>query len=266
MKPPAVILEDLATDIEETAELVAGLDEDAWLTPTPAPGWTVTDQIAHLTFIFHLAGTAGSDPAGFASLVEGASEDFEGAVRAALLGFRDFPPAELLGRYRALGRGSVESLAAVPAGETVPWLVNPLPAPVLAAAGIMEVFAHGQDIADALGVRREPTGRLYHLVWFASLTRDFGYLARGLTPPSDPLRIEVTAPDGETWAHGPEDAVNVVTGPAHDFCLLVTRRRHRDDLALRSHGQIADDWLNLAQAYRGSPGEGRRPGQFSALA
>ncbi|MHC5705790.1 TIGR03084 family protein [Streptomyces sp. PKU-MA01144] len=257
------VVKDLATDIEETARLVEGLDEQAWHTATPAPGWTIADQIAHLTFIFHLAGTAASDPEGFAKLAAGAAGDFDGAVNAALQQFNAFPPAQLLARFRALGRQSVDALAAVPEGQVVPWLVNPLPPAVLASAGIMEVFGHGQDIADALGVRREPTERLRHLVFFAFLTRDFGYLSRGLTPPADPFRIEVTAPSGEVWAFGPEEAADKVTGPAEDFCLLVTRRRHRDDLSLVATGEEADRWLDIAQAYRGPAGEGRAPGQFA---
>ncbi|MYV68382.1 TIGR03084 family protein [Streptomyces sp. SID2131] len=257
------VLKALAIDIEETARLVEELDEQAWHTATPAPGWSIADQIAHLTFIFHLAGTAASDPDGFAKLAAGASGDFDGAVNAALKQFNGFPPAQLLARFRALGQHSVDALAAVPEGQVVPWLVNPLPAAVLASAGIMEIFGHGQDIADALGVRREPTERLRHLVFFAFLTRDFGYLSRGLTPPTEHFRIEVTGPNGELWAYGPEDATDKITGPAEDFCLLVTRRRHRDDLALVATGAEADRWLDIAQAYRGPAGEGRTPGQFA---
>lgn len=50
---------------------------------------------------------------------------------------------------------------------------------------------------------------------------------------------------------------------AADFCLLVTRRRHRADLAVVVTGDEADRWLDIAQAYRSSPGPGRQPGQFS---
>lgn len=257
------VVKALATDIEETARLVENLDEQTWRTPTPAPGWTIADQIAHLTFIFHLAGTAASDPGAFAELAAGAAGDFDAAVDTALRQFNAFPPAQLLARFRALGGKSAGALAAVPENQVVPWLVNPLPPAVLASAGIMEIFGHGQDIADALGVRREPTERLRHLVFFAFLTRDFGYLSRGLTPPAEPFRIEVTAPNGEVWAYGPEDAADKITGPAEDFCLLVTRRRHRDDLALVATGAEADRWLDIAQAYRGPAGEGREPGQFA---
>jgi uncharacterized protein (TIGR03084 family) len=64
------------------------------------------------------------------------------------------------------------------------------------------------------------------------------------------------------WTWGPDDALQRVTGPAVDFCLLVTQRRHRDDLALVAEGVDADAWLDIAQAFAGPPGEGRTKGQF----
>ncbi|MFF8867331.1 TIGR03084 family metal-binding protein [Streptomyces sp. NPDC015139] len=257
------VLKTLAADIEETENLLRGLDESDWSRHTPAPGWTVTDQVAHLTFIFRLAKTAAADPDTFRGIAAKAAENFDGAVNAALQQFNGLPPAELLARFRSEGDASVEALAAVPAQSVVPWLVNPLPPAVLASAGIMELFGHGQDIADALGVRREPGESLRHLAQFAVLTRDFGYLARGLTPPQEPFRFELTTPAGEVLEFGPEDAAQKITGPVHDFCLLVTRRRHRDDLALTATGEEADRWLDIAQAYRGPAGEGRTPGQFA---
>ncbi len=126
----------------------------------------------------------------------------------------------------------------------------------------MELFGHGQDIADTLGVRREPTDRLRYLVEFAVRTWDFGYQARQLDTPEAEFRFEITAPSGAHWEFGPADAQQRISGPAVDFCLLVTRRRHRDDLALTARGKEADAWLDIAQAYRGPAGPGRTPGQF----
>ncbi|MEV7971255.1 TIGR03084 family metal-binding protein [Sphaerisporangium sp. NPDC088356] len=257
------VLEALTAEGEELDRLVAGLDASQWELPTPAPGWTIANQIAHLAFIFRLAGTAASDAEGFKAMVAGAENDFNGAVNAALALYAGDTPEVLLGRWRAERETVVRALAAVPAGQVVPWLVNPLPPIILACAGIMEQFAHGQDIADALGVRRELTDRIEHLVVFAVLTRDFGYLARGLTPPATEFRFELTAPSGKLWAFGPEDSPQKVTGPAADFCLLVTRRRHRDDLQVVATGSEADHWLDIAQCYRGPAGAGRTPGQFA---
>ncbi|PNG23508.1 TIGR03084 family metal-binding protein [Streptomyces cahuitamycinicus] len=257
------VLAALTADIDEVAQLVENIDDAAWHTPTPAAGWDVADQIAHLTFIFTLAKTAAAEPETFKAMAAGAARDFDGAVNAALAQYNGLPPRELIGRFRAEGQASVRALAGVPEGQVVPWLVNPLPPAVLASAGIMELFAHGQDIADALGVPRLPTERLRHLAFFAYLTRDFGYQSRGLTPPAEPFRFELTSPAGQVWTIGPEEARQTVSGPAHDFCLLVTRRRHRDDLALTATGEDADRWLDIAQAYRGPAGEGRKPGQFA---
>ena len=55
------------------------------------------------------------------------------------------------------------------------------------------------------------------------------------------------------------EAENRVTGPALDFCLLVTQRRHRDDLALAIDGQAAAEWMAIAQAFAGAAGPGRPP-------
>jgi enediyne biosynthesis protein E11 len=258
------VFADLTAEGKEAEKLVAGLDAADWALPTPAPGWTIAHQIAHLAFIFRIAGLAASDGATFTAATAGAAENFEAAVDAGLAPFLALPPDALLDRWRAERDAAIEALAAVPPGEVVPWLVRPLPPAVLACAGMMELFAHGQDVADALGVTPQRTDRLKYLVWFATLTWDFGYQARGLTPPDVQFRYELVAPSGAVWEHGPPDAQQQITGRAEDFCLLVTRRRHRDDLSLVAVGPDANRWLDIAQAYRGPAGPGRTPGQFAA--
>lgn len=258
------VLNDLNNDCEEVDRLVTGLDAAAWRLPTPAPGWTIAHQIAHLTATFQMAAMAAAEPAAFQAFMARISDDFAANVAAAMAPYLDLPPDALLSRWQDERAKVTKALAAVPPGEMVPWLVRPLPPTTLACAGIMETFAHGQDIADTLGAHREPTDRLRHLAGFAVLVWDFGYQARGMTPPAVEFRFEITAPSGELWAFGPPDAAQRITGPALDFCLLVTRRRHRDDLAVTATGADAEKWLDIAQAYRGPAGPGRSPGQFAA--
>ncbi len=257
------VIRDLTTDGEQVDALVSDLDDAGWDRPTPAPGWTVRHQIAHLAFIFKIAGLAASEPQKFGELAKATKAvGFDAAVNAALNDYLGDPNEVLLSRWRAERDAGIKALAAVPADQFVPWLVNPLPPAILASAGMMEVFGHGQDIADALGVKPSRTDSLGHLVGFAARVRDFGYEARGLTPPEQEFRFEITSPSGKLWAFGPEDSPQRISGGAEDFCLLVTRRRHRDDLDLRAEGELADHWLDIAQAYRGPAGEGRKPGQF----
>jgi uncharacterized protein (TIGR03084 family) len=114
-----------------------------------------------------------------------------------------------------------------------------------------------------MGVVREPAARLRHVAHLGVRTRDFAYAVNGLAPPDEEFRVELDAPDGGVWAWGAEDARQRVRGPALDFCLLVTQRRNRADLALAAEGPDADRWLDLAQAFAGPRGEGRRQGQFA---
>ena len=43
---------------------------------------------------------------------------------------------------------------------------------------------------------------------------------------------------------------------------VVTRRRHVADTDLVTEGEAAREWMEIAQAFAGPPGPGRRPGQF----
>ena len=257
------VISDLIAEGDQVDRLISGLSAGQLRLPTPAPGWTVAHQIAHLASIFSLAAMAAARPDSFRVLTERLSDDFDANVAAALAGYLDDQPDVLLARWRAERAAAEQALAKFPPGGVVPWLVRPLPPAMLAAAGMMELFGHGQDIADALGVRLQRTDRIRHLASFAARTWDFGYLARGLTAPAVQFRYELTGPSGAVWAFGPAHAEQRISGPAVDFCLLVTRRRHRADLALTAIGTDADRWLDIAQAYRGTPGAGRTPGQFA---
>ena len=121
----------------------------------------------------------------------------------------------------------------------------------------METWAHGLDVADALGVKRPATARLRSIAHIGVRTRDFAFSINGLTPPPEPFRVELSAPDGSVWEWGPDDAAQRVTGSAEDFCMLVTQRRPRADLDVHADGDDAEKWLTIAQAFAGPPGPGR---------
>jgi uncharacterized protein (TIGR03084 family) len=252
-----IVLADLRAEADDLDRVVAGLDHDAWATPTPAPGWTVSHQIAHLEWSDERALLAVTDKAAFADEMGRARSSpdryaDDGARRGARRA-----PGELLARWRERRSALAAALAEVPAGTRLPWFGPPMGAGSMAAARLMEIWAHGQDVVDALGVHREPTARLWHIARFGAQTRDFAFRTRRLAPPAAPFRVELTAPDGALWAFGPEDAGQRVTGPALGFCLLVTQRRHRDDTGVTASGADADAWLNIAQAFVGPSGAGR---------
>jgi uncharacterized protein (TIGR03084 family) len=147
----------------------------------------------------------------------------------------------------------------VPDGTKLPWFGPPMSPASMATARLMETWAHGQDVADALGVQRTPTARLRHVAHLAVRTRGFAHVVNDLDPPTADVRVELLAPDGGTWTFGPEDAEQTVTGTALDFCLVAVQRVHRDDTDLVANGPEADQWLDVIQAFAGPPGEKRAP-------
>ncbi|TDB79466.1 TIGR03084 family protein [Actinomadura sp. KC216] len=253
------LLADLAAEGDSLDALVAPLPAARWADATPAEGWTIAHQIAHLAWTDAQAIVAATDPAGFARLVEQALATPDDHVEAGAREGAGEDPARLLARWRDGRHRMADALATVPSGQRLPWFGPPMSVASMATARLMETWAHGEDIADALGVRRTPTRRLRHVAHIGVRARDFAFRNRGLEPPADAFHVVLEGPDGDEWTWGPADAAQSVTGPALDFCLLATQRRHRDDLALTAAGADADRWLDVAQAFAGPPGPGRAP-------
>ncbi|WP_153414749.1 TIGR03084 family metal-binding protein [Nocardia macrotermitis] len=259
----AALLEDLAAECADLDRIVAALPAADWSRDTPATGWTIAHQIGHLTWTDEVATRSATDAAAFGELVRTALPRAATFVDEAAVEAAAAPPDELLARWRRGREAFGNALLAVPAGTKLSWFGPPMSPASMISARLMETWAHGQDIADTLGVTRTPTARLRTIAHIGVRTRNFAYAVNELAVPAEEFRIELTAPDGTVWSWGPEAASQRVTGPAVDFCLRVTQRRHPDDLALTATGADARQWLRIAQAFAGPTGSGRAAGQFA---
>src|SRR5918993_521244 len=117
----AALLDDLAAEGAALDAVVAQLEDTAWLTPTPAEGWTVAMQIAHLAWTDDQALLAVTDPAAFTAAVSGRGAELAGAVDAAAAAGATAGPARLVERWRAGRADLARALAALPEGTKVPW-------------------------------------------------------------------------------------------------------------------------------------------------
>ena len=253
------VLDDLGTEGDRLDALVSGLPEPALRTPTPAAGWDVATQVAHLAWTDEAALLAATDRPGWDALVTGALDDVDGFVdRSALEGGRA-APADLLARWRSARTALAGALRDHPDGERMPWFGPPMSATSMATARFMETWAHSLDVHEALGAEPEVTDRIRHVAHLGVRTRDFAHAVHGLEAPTTGFRVELTAPSGDLWAWGDEEAGQSVSGSALDFCRLVTQRVHRGDTDLVALGRDANAWLEIAQCFAGPPGEGRAP-------
>lgn len=253
------LYEELDAETAQVDAMVAGLDEHGLALPTPAPRWTIKHQIAHLSWTDAAAHRAAAEPERFTDWLDSITLDVvdtaadEGAAQ---------PSAQLFATWRHNRDRLRAALLAHDPERKLPWFGPPMRASSMVTARLMETWAHGQDIADTVGAPRQPSARLRHVAHIAVRARPFAYQVHGRTPPEQPPRIELIAPDGSLWTWGADDATDRVTGKAQDFCLLATRRRHRADLAVHAEGAGAEEWLDIVQAFAGPPGPGREPGQF----
>jgi uncharacterized protein (TIGR03084 family) len=265
------LLDDLLTDLKAEGDqlwaAVSGLPdstEEGWRTPTPAAGWDVATQVAHLLWTDEVAVLAAgsSTPEGkeaWDEVVLQAIGDPDGFVDAQALEISRLAPQALLARWGAAREALNRALREVPEGQKMPWFGPPMSPASMATARFMETWAHALDVYEALGSVPEPTDRIRHVAHLGVRTRNFAFSVHQLEPPAEEFLVQLTAPSGETWSFGPEDAAQSVTGSAYDFCLLVTQRVHREDTDLVAVGDDAERWLGIAQAFAGPAGEGRSP-------
>lgn len=253
------LLGDLVDEHDDLDRLVSDLGDADWDRPTPAPGWAVRDQISHLAFFDEAAVLAMSDPEAFEARARALITAPGDPMQEHLDRGRAITGRELLAWWRQAAATMVSTAASLPSGARLAWFGPPMGGLSFVSARLMETWAHGQDVADALGRSRTPTARLRHIARLGVRTRAFSYQARGLTAPQVPVEVDLVAPDGSRWRLGDAGAEQSVTGPALDFCLVVARRRHRADTALEVTGPEAAAWMDIAQVFAGPPGEGRRP-------
>jgi uncharacterized protein (TIGR03084 family) len=255
-------LPSIAADLRAEQDLldvvVAELPFEQWDTPTASPGWAVRDQIGHLTYFDGTATLAITDEGRFQASIESLMNAGDRMDAMAL--YRDLTPKELLGEWRANRAALLDAAEGLDDGQRVPWYGPSMSAKSFLTARLMECWAHGTDVVDAVDGHRPPTGRLRHVAQIGFITRGWTYANRGEETPAGDVRLELDPPDGsEPWTFGPEGAEATVRGPAEHFCQVVTQRRHLDDTELVVEGEIGLDWMTKAQAYAGPPTEGPAP-------
>jgi uncharacterized protein (TIGR03084 family) len=256
------LLADLADETVALRALTDPLDDEGWRRDTPATGWTIADQVGHLAHFDDVAVLSAIDPETFRTEVARVAAAGGVDPDAIVASYRHLTPPEIKAWFARARPGLLEVFTRLDPAMRVPWFGPDMSVASALTARLMETWAHGQDIADALGVTRAATDRLAHIAHIGVGARAFSFMANGRPAPALPVRIDLILPSGRAWSSGPAEAVDRVSGRALDFCLVITQRRHRGDTDLVITGPDAEEWIAIGQAFAGKPGAGRKPGQF----
>ncbi|MFF1709652.1 maleylpyruvate isomerase N-terminal domain-containing protein [Streptomyces sp. NPDC058268] len=187
---------------DELDALVRAVDDLPVPTPTPAsapaPGWTIAHQIAHLAWADANALSALRTPDAFdAELSRAEAEGSRYADKAAADGAAT-PAAGTSGRVAGRSSGTGGSTAGHAIAPRIPLVhVEGDPGPDGTPSSDGNLGTR-QDVFDAVGVAHRPPDRLQHVASLGVLG-PLSSAAVGLPESADPLRVELTAPDGRTW-------------------------------------------------------------------
>jgi uncharacterized protein (TIGR03084 family) len=274
------LLADLDDEYRDVRGLVSALgsDDPRWDRPTPAVGWAVRDQISHLAFFDDAGRRAVEEPEAFARQAEAALAGSGDPMATHLSRGRSMTGDELLEWWGGAHTGMVGALSGADPGLRLPWYGPPMGVLSFVSARLMETWAHGQDVADALGRDRLATDRLRHVAHLGVRARSFSYVVRGQELPPAGVVVSLVGPSGANWEWQAGGATGVgssvdgvdrpegnggswsrIRGSALDFCLVVTQRRNVADTGLVIDGPEAVEWMSIAQAFAGPPGPGRPP-------
>jgi uncharacterized protein (TIGR03084 family) len=253
----AKLLSDLNTESVNLRAVLRRLSEAQWDLPTPADGWALRDQVSHLAYFDDVAALALTDPDAFdqtAKNLVAKGPHFPDVVAEEL---RSMGCAELLDWFTTARAALLIIFEGDDPKRRIPWFGPDMSVASSATARLMETWAHGRDVYDALGVGHPDSPGLRSVAHLGITTFGWAFGVNELPVPEEPLRVELLSPQGdEQWVWGPADAVNQVSGPAEDFVLTVTQRRRWTDTALIAHGPVATRWMDIAQAFAGAPGRG----------
>ena len=146
------VLNDLVAEYDRLERILSSLDDEQWLAPSGAPGWTVRDVVVHLAQTEEAVAVSLAEPvAEWTSRDRPLDDAVDARVRA------DTTPAgEVLERWRSARRASVTALAIADPDVIVRWAAAPLKPKTLATTRLAEHWAHGLDICEPLGL--EPGG------------------------------------------------------------------------------------------------------------
>lgn len=255
---------DLRAEYAELANFAETLTPQQWSTVTDFYGWTPFDEISHLCFFDQAGLLAATDTVAFnddARAIAAEMADGKQISEIARSRYGHLSGRELVEVWRGQFGQLVDQLAQLDSKARLPWYGPSMSARSFATARIMETWAHGQDIYDALDARRRPSARLKHIAHLGVTTFGWTFVNRQLSVPDVLPHVALLAPDGSTWSWNAPSSDEYVRGSAEEFCLLVTQRRNLHDLRLEYHGNATRSWLAVAQCFAGPPVDGPEPGQ-----
>ena len=248
-----------ATDFLEESRAFAGrlaaLSDSDFETQTQFKGWTINNIIRHLHVWNIAVDLSLQDEVSFGAFVAAMMEGVRcGKLPAFEASFLDgLSGQDLLHAWLNRTETVAAAFAKADPKLRLKWVGPDMSALSSITARLMETWSHAQAIYDVLGVARQDTDRIGNIVRLGVNTWGFTWKNRRQDPPGPMPQIHLTAPSGTVWEYGEASDSGLIRGNASEFCQVVTQCRNIADTSLAVTGEVAHQWMAVAQCFAGPP-------------
>lgn len=247
---------DLRAEAAELRGALDGLADRDYDRITQFKGYTINDVLRHLHQGDVMATLSATDAAEFRRWYAARQERRASGVSTrddARLQFGHLAGKGLRDAWHAKLEALCDRLAKLDPSARLVWAGPDMGVRMFTTARQMEVWSHGQEIFDILGLERAPTDRLKSIAVIGVRTFGWTYVNRKLPVPPEVPFVRLDAPSGAVWTWGEPSSTNAVTGASLEFCQVVTQVRNIADTQLTVTGETARHWMSIAQCFAGPP-------------
>jgi uncharacterized protein (TIGR03084 family) len=236
--------------------LLTAQPESFFTQPSLFKGWAANDVLQHLAYWNSMADKQLSDEAGLLAVLGVIRKHPRGLRGHESDHFNGLSGHALLEHWRAGFEAVADRFSTADPRQRLKWSGPDMSARSSMTARLMETWAHGQALYDALGVVRQDHDRIENIVILGINTYGWTFRNRGLDVPMPMPWVRLVAPSGKVWSYGQAQDAAVagsIEGTATAFCQVVTQTRHWRDVDLKVEGIHATDWMRQAQCFAGPP-------------
>ncbi|MDJ0925624.1 MAG: DinB family protein [Acidimicrobiia bacterium] len=251
------ILSDLVAEQQALDQFLQRISERQWNLPTSAPGWSIKDTVSHLAYTERFAARAIEE--GPTVIKKARITDIDEWTALGVTEGRGMRYQQVIEWWRNSRADVVDALSRMDGTDRVAWIAGDMSARAFGTLRLMETWAHGLDIKDAMDglltfdeEEDDPladTSRIRHVAWLAHRMLPYAFSEAGEEFPETGIRLELMGPSYARWVYGPEDSEDVIKGIAGEWCRIAVHRLDYGATSLKAEGANAETALKVVRTY-----------------
>ena len=247
---------DYIAEASDLADVLSNCTDQIFNLETQFKSWTINDIVGHL-YMFDLAALKALEcPKIFQKFFAPIANGMDNGLSLRECQYRflgSLTHRALFKRWKKISHTLGQAYSNADPKQRVKWIGPEMSAMSSITARQMEIWAHGQEIYDALGIIRPAKDRIRNICHLGVATFGWSFHNRGLIAPQKQPYVRLKSPSGTVWEWNNPEAESWVVGDALAFAQVVTQVRSIDDITLKVKGPAAQKWMSIAQCFAGAP-------------